>query len=63
MTARCPPALRPPTLQICRALEELLEDEDDLLDMNLTAKEQRELDLMTRISTAIEEGSEVRSGG
>ena len=27
--------------------------------MNLTAKEQRELDLLTRISVAIEEGSEV----
>lgn len=46
--------------QICGALEELLEDEDDLLDMNLTAKEERELALLTRISVAIEEGSEVR---
>ncbi len=31
-----------------------------MFDMNLTAKEQRALDLLTRISTAIEEGSEVR---
>jgi len=46
------------THTICRALEELLEDEDDMLDMNLTAKEQREMQLLTRISTAIEEGSE-----
>ncbi|KAG1658765.1 hypothetical protein FOA52_001307 [Chlamydomonas sp. UWO 241] len=50
--------LRSLTQTVCAALEELLEDDDDMFDMNLTAKEQRELDLLQRVSFAISEVDE-----
>ena len=48
--------------QVCVSLEELLEDDDDMFNMSLTAKEQRELDLLQRVSFAISEDSEVSEG-
>ena len=57
-------ALKSTTMMVCTALEELLDDDDDMFQMNLTAKEQKELDLLQRISFAISEDSdEGRSDG
>lgn len=40
------------------ALEELLDDDDDMFNLSLSAKEQREMDLLQRVSFAISENSE-----
>lgn len=57
-------ALKSTTTMVCTTLEELLDDDDDMFQMNLTAKEQKELDLLQRISFAISEDSdEGRSEG
>ena len=50
-------ALKSTTTMVCAALEELLDDDDDMIQMSLTAKEQREVDLIHRVSLVISEDS------